>query len=250
MFHAAAHKHVPLMEINPSEAVKNNVLGTKNVADCADRYEVERFVFISTDKAVNPTSVMGATKRIAEMYIQSMGAQSSTIFATVRFGNVLGSRGSVIPRFKEQLAKGGPLTVTHPDMMRYFMTIPEAVQLVIQAGAFASGGEIFVLDMGEPVRIRTLAEDLIRLSGYEPYVDIGIEYTGIRDGEKMYEELLSNEESRTATQHNRIFIGQLSHINKQDLELQIKRLEKVLSEDYSQIRSMLEKMVSTYKHVS
>lgn len=250
VFHAAAHKHVPLMERNPSEAVKNNVLGTKNIADCADKYQVERFVLISSDKAVNPTSIMGATKRIAEIYIQSMDARSRTKFVTVRFGNVLGSRGSVIPLFKRQIAEGGPVTVTHPDMVRYFMTIPEAVQLVLQAGSFANGGEIFVLDMGDPVRILTLAEDLIRLSGFEPYEEIKVAFSGIREGEKLYEELLTDEENVTKTEHNRIFIGQSSHFNQSEVELQIKRLEKSLSEGQQSLREVIEILVPMYDVVS
>jgi FlaA1/EpsC-like NDP-sugar epimerase len=250
VFHAAAHKHVPLMERNPAEAIKNNVFGTKNVAEAADRYRAERFVMISTDKAVNPTSVMGTTKRIAEMFIQSLDKQSATKFVAVRFGNVLGSRGSVIPRFKEQIARGGPVTVTHPEMIRFFMTIPEAVQLVIQAGAFAQGGEIFILDMGRPVKILTLAEDLIRLSGFEPYEDIDIEFTGIRPGEKLYEELLTNEEGITSTKHDRIFIGKPIHINRSELEFEIKKLEKILGEDRSQIREELKQIVPTYQNVS
>lgn len=250
VFHAAAHKHVPLMERNPSEAVKNNVFGTQNVADCADLYQAERFVLISSDKAVNPTSVMGATKRIAEMYIQSLNATSQTKFAAVRFGNVLGSRGSVIPFFKQQILEGGPVTVTHPEMVRYFMTIPEAVQLVLQAGSLAKGGEIFVLDMGNPVKILTLAEDLIRLSGYEPYQDIEIKFTGIREGEKLYEELLTDEENVTATQHNRIFIGKPSDLSRHQLELEIKRMHKVISEDSGSIRDMIDKLVPMYEVVS
>ncbi|MBO9605737.1 MAG: polysaccharide biosynthesis protein [Paenibacillaceae bacterium] len=247
VFHAAAHKHVPLMERNPAEAIKNNVFGTKHVADCADRYGTERFVMISTDKAVNPSSVMGATKRIAEMYIQNLNGTSATRFATVRFGNVLGSRGSVIPRFKQQIAAGGPVTVTHPDMIRYFMTIPEAVQLVIQAGAFAEGGEIFVLDMGKPVRIVDLASDLIRLSGFEAGKDIDIVYTGIRPGEKLYEELLLDDEELTATKHQRIFVGRLSGVSRPALELALKRLEKAALEDDASIRASLRLVVPTYE---
>ncbi|WP_308636714.1 polysaccharide biosynthesis protein [Paenibacillus silvisoli] len=250
VFHAAAHKHVPLMERNPAEAVKNNVFGTKNVADAADKYGVERFVLISSDKAVNPSSIMGATKRIAEMYIQSLDLQSTTKFVAVRFGNVLGSRGSVIPRFKEQIASGGPVTVTHPEMVRYFMTIPEAVQLVIQAGAFAAGGEIFVLDMGQPVKIVELAEDVIRLSGFEPYTEIPIEFTGIREGEKLYEELLLNEEAIAKTKHNRIFIGKPLGINRVELELQFKRLERAIGDEKDNIRDVIEYIVPLYKDVS
>jgi FlaA1/EpsC-like NDP-sugar epimerase len=248
VFHAAAHKHVPLMERNPAEAIKNNVFGTKNVADAAERYGAERFVLISTDKAVNPTSVMGTTKRIAEMYIQSLNKNRKTIFAAVRFGNVLGSRGSVIPRFREQIAAGGPVTVTHPEMIRYFMTIPEAVQLVIQAGAFARGGEVFVLDMGEPVKIVDLAHDLIRLSGFEPNADIEIRYTGMRPGEKLYEELLTSEEGLTSTKHNRIFIGRPSPVSHADMEFQIKRFEKILADGPSVIRDVLQHTVPTYRN--
>jgi len=208
IFHAAAHKHVPLMEGNPKEAVINNVLGTKNVIDMAEKYLAEHFILISTDKAVNPTNVMGATKRICEMLMQEKAMHcKSTTFAAVRFGNVLGSNGSVIPTFKKQIAAGGPVTVTHKDITRYFMTIPEAVQLVIQAGAMAAGGEIFILDMGEPVKIIDLAEKLIKLSGYTPYEDIDIKITGLRPGEKLYEELLLAEEGIKETNHNKIFIG-------------------------------------------
>ncbi len=243
VFHAAAHKHVPLMERNPSEAIKNNVFGTRNVADCADKYGAERFVLISSDKAVNPTSVMGATKRIAEMYVQSLNISSPTKFSAVRFGNVLGSRGSVIPAFKQQIAAGGPVTVTHPEMVRYFMTIPEAVQLVIQSGSFANGGEVFVLDMGQPVKILTLAEDLITLSGYEPYKDIEITFSGIREGEKLYEELLTAEENLGSTQHDRIFIGRPNVLSQNQLELEFKRLERVLSEDAGAIREVINQIV-------
>ncbi|THF80838.1 polysaccharide biosynthesis protein [Cohnella fermenti] len=250
VFHAAAHKHVPLMEKNPSEAVKNNVFGTQNVADCADKYGTERFVLISSDKAVNPTSIMGATKRIAEMYIQNLNIQSATKFAAVRFGNVLGSRGSVIPLFKRQIASGGPVTVTHPEMVRYFMTIPEAVQLVIQAGSYAKGGETFLLDMGEPVSILKLAEDLIRLSGFEPYSEIDIQFTGMREGEKLYEELLMDEEGILPTPNERIFIGKASEISQRQLDLEFTRLERVLGEDSSAVKDAIESFVPILEFVS
>lgn len=224
VFHAAAHKHVPLMEYNPSEAIKNNIFGTLNVARAADEFGVKRFVLISSDKAVNPTSVMGATKRAAEYIVQSFASHSETIFVAVRFGNVLGSRGSVIPLFKRQIASGGPVTVTDPRMMRYFMTIPEAVQLVIQAASMGNGGEVFVLDMGEPVRILDLARDLIRLSGFEPDVDIPIVYTGIRPGEKLYEELLTAEEGTQATLHERIFVSKSSVISQQALRVFLRNM--------------------------
>jgi len=215
VFHAAAHKHVPLMENNPEEALKNNVLGTYNLASAAAETGVKTFVLVSTDKAVNPTSVMGASKRIAEMIIQDFDRKTPTKFVAVRFGNVLGSRGSVIPIFKKQISEGGPVTVTDPQMTRYFMTIPEASQLVIQAGAMASGGEIFILDMGKPVKIVDLAKDLIRLSGLEPGKDIKIVYTGARPGEKLYEELLTSEEGTTATKHKRIFVARPNDINSE-----------------------------------
>ncbi|AMA71677.1 nucleoside-diphosphate sugar epimerase/dehydratase [Aneurinibacillus thermoaerophilus] len=252
VFHAAAHKHVPLMERNPAEAIKNNVIGTKNVAQCANLFGVERFVLISTDKAVNPTSVMGTTKRIAEMIIQSLNRRSSTKFVAVRFGNVLGSRGSVIPLFKQQIKEGGPVTVTHPEMVRYFMTIPEAVQLVIQAGAIAEGGETFVLDMGEPVKIDKLARDLIRLSGLEPERDIKIEYTGMRPGEKLYEELLTAEEGTTATAHNRIFIGRATPFSVPEFMAKLEKLEQAASNNYmpvapEEMKAMLKEIVPTYQ---
>ena len=203
VYHAAAHKHVPLMEDSPNEAIKNNVFGTLNVAQAADRYGASRFILVSTDKAVRPTNVMGASKRICEMIIQMMDQHSETGFVAVRFGNVLGSNGSVIPLFKEQIEKGGPVTVTHKDIIRYFMTIPEAVSLILQAGAYAAGGEIFVLDMGDPVRIDDLARNMIRLSGFEPDVDIEVVYTGLRPGEKLYEELLLDEEGLENSDHIR-----------------------------------------------
>jgi len=206
VFHAAAHKHVPLMENSPNEALKNNVLGTRNVAKCADKFHSKRFVLISTDKAVNPTNIMGVSKRIAEIVVQNMSKTSKTKFAAVRFGNVLGSNGSVIPLFQKQISEGGPVKVTHPDIIRYFMTIPEAAQLVLQAGELAEGGEIFILDMGKPVKIVDLAKDLIRLSGFEPDVDIKIVFTGLRPGEKMYEELLLDKTSQKATKNDKIFI--------------------------------------------
>ncbi|GBF33839.1 UDP-N-acetylglucosamine 4,6-dehydratase [Desulfocucumis palustris] len=213
VFHAAAHKHVPLMELHPDEAVKTNITGTLNVSDAADRVGVKVFVMISTDKAVNPSSVMGATKRMAELIIQNKNRVSNTIFTAVRFGNVLGSNGSVVPIFQRQIANGGPVTVTHPEMKRYFMTIPESVQLVIQAGAMAEGGEVFVLDMGEPVKIVDLAKDMIKFSGLEPEKDIQITFTGVRPGEKLFEELLTAEEGSRATKHKRIFIARPSLVD-------------------------------------
>ncbi len=213
IFHAAAHKHVPLMEVNPEEAIKNNAMGTYHVAQAANLYGASKFVLVSTDKAVNPTSVMGASKRIAEMIIQYLNTRSDTNYVAVRFGNVLGSRGSVVPLFKKQIAAGGPVTVTDERMIRYFMTIPEAVQLIIQAGALASGGEIFVLDMGEPVPIMELAETLIKLSGFEPYTDIDVKITGMRPGEKLFEELLTAEEGVNATTHKRIFVAKPTELD-------------------------------------
>lgn len=252
VFHAAAHKHVPLMERNPAEAIKNNVIGTKNVAQCANLFGVERFVMISTDKAVNPTSVMGTTKRIAEMIVQSLNRRSTTKFVAVRFGNVLGSRGSVIPIFKQQIREGGPVTVTHPEMVRYFMTIPEAVQLVIQAGAIAEGGETFVLDMGEPVKIAKLAHDLIRLSGLEPDRDIRVEYTGMRPGEKLYEELLTAEEGTAGTTHDRIFIGKPAVFSVKEFMAKLEKLERAAFNNYmpvepEHLKAMLKDLVPTYQ---
>ncbi|WP_202079420.1 nucleoside-diphosphate sugar epimerase/dehydratase [Caldalkalibacillus salinus] len=251
VFHAAAHKHVPLMERNPVEAVKNNIIGTKNVAECASKYGTERFVLISTDKAVNPTSVMGATKRVAELIVESLNETSFTKFTAVRFGNVLGSRGSVIPLFKRQIEQGGPVSVTHPEMVRYFMTIPEAVQLVIQAGALTKGGEVFILDMGEPVKILDLAQDLIRLSGFTPDEDIKIKFSGIRPGEKLYEEILTKEEGATSTKHDRIFIGKTANWTSKEMEKEIQQLQSVLHKSPVDIKKALRQIVPTFKeHVS
>lgn len=249
VFHAAAHKHVPLMEDSPMEAIKNNVFGTYNVSECADKYKVERFVLISTDKAVNPTNVMGATKRICEKVIQSFDKVSKTKFVAVRFGNVLGSNGSVIPLFKKQIAHGGPITVTHKDINRFFMTIPEASQLVLQAGAFAKGGEIFVLDMGQPVRIYDLACDLIKLSGFEPNKDIEIKVTGLRPGEKLYEELLMSEEGLTNTKHEKIFIGKATFNDIEEIRNQIEILKEIIEDENKQeLIEMIKVMVPTYQN--
>lgn len=250
VFHAAAHKHVPMMEHNPGEAIKNNIFGTKNVAEAADRYGVEKFVLISTDKAVNPTNVMGATKRAAEMIIESLNNRSQTQFVAVRFGNVLGSNGSVVPLFKKQIAAGGPVTVTHPEVTRYFMTIPEACQLVLQAGAIGQGGEVMVLDMGEPVKIDDLARDLIRFSGLEPGKDIEIKYIGLRPGEKLYEELLADEENTTATKHKQIFRANLSPCDENLLHTMLGRLRLVAdSGDRRLIQAALQELVDTYHPV-
>ncbi len=246
VYHAAAHKHVPLMEDSPHEAIKNNVFGTYKVAQAADRYGVDKFVLISTDKAVNPTNIMGASKRLCEMLIQSMNRSSQTNYVAVRFGNVLGSNGSVIPLFKKQIAEGGPVTVTHPDIIRYFMTIPEAVSLVLQAGAYAKGGEIFVLDMGEPVKILDLATNLIKLSGYRVGEDIQIVFTGLRPGEKMYEELLMNEEGLKETANKMIFIGKPIEFDEELFRSQLVELEREAVDENSDIRAAVEKIVTTY----
>jgi FlaA1/EpsC-like NDP-sugar epimerase len=244
VLHAAAHKHVPMMEWNPGEAVKNNILGTKRVADLAGRYGVERFVMISTDKAVNPSSIMGATKRVAELYIQALSKTQKTRYVAVRFGNVLGSAGSVVPIFREQIARGGPVTVTHPEMRRYFMTIPEASQLVLQAGAMGKGGEIFILDMGEPVLIVDLAEDLIRLSGLRPNDDIEIKFTGMRPGEKLFEELSVEEEAAEKTLHSKVFVGKLNGRPLEWLEDRFVALEGACENaDREGIRTLLTELV-------
>ena len=247
VYHAAAHKHVPLMEESPNEAIKNNVFGTLNVARAADIYGSERFILISTDKAVNPTNIMGASKRLCEMIIQGMNRESETEFVAVRFGNVLGSNGSVIPLFEKQILAGGPVTVTDKNVIRYFMTIPEAVSLVLQAGAFAKGGEIFVLDMGEPVKIDDLARNLIKLSGYKPGEDIEIAYTGLRPGEKLYEELLMDEEGLKKTLHERIFIAKPINFDNKEFWRQLVELKRMAYEDGDEIREAVEKMVPTYR---
>ena len=251
IFHAAAHKHVPLMESNPAESVLNNVFGTLNLAECADKYGVSRFVMISTDKAVNPTNIMGATKRLCEMIIQSMDKKSAAQFVAVRFGNVLGSNGSVIPLFKKQIAHGGPVTITHPDINRFFMTIPEAAQLVVQAGAFAEGGEIFVLDMQESVKIYDLACDLIKLSGYEPNEDIKIEFIGLRPGEKLYEEILMDDEGLNKTLHEKIFVGRPTFDGFDSLKLRLEDLKAIAEKQSSEaLINEIEKLVPTYKRAA
>ena len=247
VFHAAAHKHVPLMETSPNEAVKNNIIGTYKVVKCADRYKVKRFVQISTDKAVNPTNIMGATKRVCEMIIQAFAKKSETKFVAVRFGNVLGSNGSVIPLFKKQIAEGGPVTVTHKDIIRYFMTIPEAVSLVLQAGAYAEGGEIFVLDMGEQVRIYDLAYNLIKLSGFEPEKDIEIKITGLRPGEKLYEERLMAEEGLKKTANDRISIGKPLEIDEQKLFDSLNVLYDEAYSESTRMKQLVHDLVPTYK---
>ncbi len=247
VYHAAAHKHVPLMEDSPKEAVKNNVFGTYNLAKTADEYGVKRFVMISTDKAVNPTNVMGATKRICEMVVQSFDKKSETEFVAVRFGNVLGSNGSVIPLFKEQIANGGPVTVTHPDIIRYFMLIPEAVSLVLQAGAFAKGGEIFILDMGSPVKIRELAENLIRLAGYTPGVDMEITYTGLREGEKLYEELLISEEGIQKTSNDLIYVARPMEFDADALFDTLAHAKEIIDDaSHTEIVDIVRSLVPTF----
>jgi FlaA1/EpsC-like NDP-sugar epimerase len=246
IFHAAAHKHVPLMEVQPEEAVRNNIFGTQIVAEAADKFQAEIFVMISTDKAVNPTSAMGATKRVAELVIQHMSRISDTKFVAVRFGNVLGSRGSVIPLFKKQIAAGGPITITHLDMKRYFMTIPEASQLVMQAGALAQGGEVFVLDMGEPVKIMDMACDLIELSGLVPHKDIEIQCTGLRPGEKLFEELLTAEEGTKATKHTKIFVANLKQVNEAKLMKILLQL-KSQQNNSDVVKMLLHELIATYK---
>lgn len=250
VFHAAAHKHVPLMENSPLEAIKNNIFGTYNVVNCSDKYSVDKFVLISTDKAVNPTNVMGASKRVCEMIVQAKDKISKTNFVSVRFGNVLGSNGSVIPLFKKQIANGGPVTVTHKEITRFFMTIPEAVQLILQALTCAEGGEIFVLDMGEPVKIYDLAVSLIKLMGYDPDVDMPIKITGLRPGEKLYEELLMSEEGLTSTKHDKIFISKPSDFSVEQLDKNLDRLKKLEYDNkYSseKVIDMMRKIVPTYR---
>lgn len=251
VFHAAAHKHVPLMGTSPLEAIKNNVFGTYNVVNCADEYNVKRFILISTDKAVNPTNIMGATKRLCEMIVQAKNKVSKTEYAAVRFGNVLGSNGSVVPLFKKQIASGGPVTVTHKDITRFFMTIPEAVSLVLQAMSYAKGGEIFVLDMGEPVKIYDMAVNLIKLSGLEPNVDVEIKFTGLRPGEKLYEEILMDEEGLQATKHDKIHIAEPMNINMDMIKEKLDKLNNLLettnNEDKEIIKETIKEIVPTFK---
>ena len=247
IFHAAAHKHVPLMEDSPNEAIKNNVFGTYKMAKAAAKHGVKKFVLISTDKAVNPTNIMGASKRLCEMVVQMMNRESDTEFVAVRFGNVLGSNGSVIPLFKKQIEAGGPVTVTHPDIIRYFMTIPEAVSLVLQAGYYARGGEIFILDMGEPVKIDTMARNMIRLSGFEPDVDIRVEYTGLRPGEKLYEELLMKEEGLQDTANKLIHIGKPIEMDDARFHEQLILLEQACKEETDHMKDIVAQIVPTYK---
>ena len=246
VYHAAAHKHVPLMESSPNEAIKNNVFGTYKTAKAAGEYGVQKFVMISTDKAVNPTNIMGASKRICEMIIQTFNKYYQTEFVAVRFGNVLGSNGSVIPLFKKQIQHGGPVTVTHPDIIRYFMTISEAVSLVLQAGAYAKGGEIFVLDMGEPVKILDLAKNLIRLSGYVPNEDIKITFSGLRPGEKLYEELLMDEEGLTKTENELIYIGKPIELDEEIFKKQLEDLYEAAVDETKNIRQLVKEIVPTY----
>lgn len=250
VYHAAAHKHVPLMEESPNESIKNNVFGTYKTAQFADKYGVQKFILISTDKAVNPTNIMGATKRICEMIVQYFNNHSDTEYVAVRFGNVLGSNGSVIPLFRKQIENGGPVTVTDPEIIRYFMTIPEAVSLVLQAGASAKGGEIFVLDMGKPVKILTLAENLIRLSGYRPYVDIEIKFTGLRKGEKLYEELLMSEEGLQNTENELIHIGQPIDIDEEVFIDTLNKMQDVMYDDNADVRELVKLIVPTYNYVN
>ena len=247
VYHAAAHKHVPLMETSPNEAIKNNVIGTYKTAKAAAANGVKRFVLISTDKAVNPTNIMGASKRLCEMVVQMMDRKSEqTEFVAVRFGNVLGSNGSVIPLFKKQIEEGGPVTVTHPDIIRYFMTIPEAVSLVLQAGGYAKGGEIFILDMGEPVRIADLAKNLIRLSGYRVGEDIEIVYTGLRPGEKLYEELLMAEEGIQETENKMIHIGKPIEMDDDWFEEKLEELDVASRQETEEMKRIVAEIVPTY----